>query len=174
MNHADALKLLFPLELTGVFKTDIELEGKQLDDAQSSAETLLREMIPQSAGLTIEDWERVTGVTPDTGDSLQARQLRVINKFRATGNLSLPYFQSLAETMGYVCTIEELLADTDGYGAEGIFRWRITFYSALIIHFRAGQSCAGDYLVYGPVASALEGLFTDLKPAHTMVIFAYA
>ena len=173
MKHADTLKLLFPLEMDGDFNAGINLEGKQLDDAQAGAEQLLREMLPQTSGLTISDWERVCGVVPDDDDPLQIRQLRVINKLRSTGNLSVPYFQALAQTMGYECTIEELLANTDGYGDEGIFRWRITFISTGIIFFRAGQSRAGDYLVYGPVASALEGLFEDLKPAHTMVIFAY-
>jgi uncharacterized protein YmfQ (DUF2313 family) len=92
---------------------------------------------------------------------------------RELGELSLPYFASLATSMGYTCTIAELLANTDSLGAEGIFRWRITFSGTPLVYFRAGQSRAGDYLVTGPVASALEGLFADLKPAHTQVIFAY-
>jgi len=171
--HFDTLKLLFPLELVGVFDADIALEGAALDAAQVSADLLLREMIPQTSGDTIADWERVCGVTPDTGDTLQTRQLRVISKLRATGNLSLPYYSALAVDMGYTCTIEELLAGTDGLGDEGIFRWRITFTGMPLVYFRAGQSRAGDRLVLVSVADALEGLFTDLKPAHTQVIFAY-
>lgn len=173
MKHADVLKLLFPLELTGVFDADIELEGKQLDDAQTSADLLLREMMPQSAGVSITDWERVCGLSPDDDDTLQTRQLRVIAKLRERGSLSLPYFGALAADMGYTASVEELLANTDGLGDEGIFRWRITFTGTPLVYFRAGQSRAGDRLVDGPVVDALEGLFEDLKPAHTQVIFAY-
>lgn len=173
MQHKDVLKLLFPIELGGVFDADIALEGKQLNDAQANAELVLREMFPQTCSATITDWERVCGVTPQEDDTLQTRQLRVIAKLKEHGELSLTYFTSLAAAMGYTCTIEELLAGTDGLGAEGIFRWRVTFTNSPLVYFRAGQSYAGDRLVSGTVASALEGLFTDLKPAHTQVIFAY-
>jgi uncharacterized protein YmfQ (DUF2313 family) len=174
MSHKATLKLLFPLELGGIFDDDITLEGATLDDAQTSAAQLLYEMFPQSCTDSITDWERVYGLTPNDGDTLQTRQLRVIAKMRELGELSLPYFASLATSMGYTCTIEELLANTDGLGAEGIFRWRITFTGTPITYFRVGQSRVGDRLVDYPILTALEGLFTDLKPAHTQVIFAYA
>ena len=174
MFHKNALKLLFPVELTGVFDDDIAIEGNQLDAAQADAELLLREMLPQSCVDTIADWERVYGCTPAVADTLQMRQTRVIARMRERGGLSLPYFAALAAAMGYTFTIEELLAGTGGYGAEGIFRWRVTFTGTPLYYFRAGQSRAGERLVDGPVATALEGLFTDLKPAHTMVIFAYS
>jgi uncharacterized protein YmfQ (DUF2313 family) len=173
MQHSDTLKLLFPLEFTGVFDDDIALEGSALDTAQVSAELLLREMLPQTCDYTITDWEWVCGVAPDDGDTLQTRQLRVITKLREEGKLSLTYFASLATSMGYTFTIEELLANTDGLGSEGIFRWRLTFTGTPLVYFRAGQSRAGDRLIDGPVATALEGIFTDLKPAHTQVIYAY-
>jgi uncharacterized protein YmfQ (DUF2313 family) len=102
------------------------------------------------------------------------RQIRLITKMRERGGLSIPYFLTLAVIMGYDnIVIEELLANTDGYGAAGIFRWRITFTGTPLYYFRAGQSRAGDRLVDGPVATAMEGLFVELKPAHTQVIFAY-
>jgi uncharacterized protein YmfQ (DUF2313 family) len=174
MKHADILKLLFPLELGGVFVPDIAMEGKQLDDTKTSAEQLLSEMYPQSADVTIADWERICGITPSGSDTLQTRQARILAKFRTHGGLSLPFFASLATTMGYTVTIEELLANTDNYGAEGIFRWRITMSGGSApVYFRAGQSCAGDSLVTGDVVNSLEAIFTDIKPAHTQVIFVY-
>lgn len=173
MSHKDVLKLLFPLELTGVFDTDIALEGAQLDAAEQSADLLLREMLPQSASDTIADWERVCGVTPASTDTLQMRQARVISKLRERGGLSIAHYVALAATWGYTITVEELLADTDDLGAEGIFRWRMTFASTPLYYFRVGQSRAGDRLVDGPLATAMEGLFTELKPAHTQVLFTY-
>ena len=173
MFHKDTLKILFPLELGGVFEDDVTLEGAQLDAAQVSAELLLREMFPQSAGDSITDWERLYGITPDNGDMLQIRQLRVIAKMRERGGLSISYFTAIAETIGYIIIIEELLPGTDGLGDEGRFRWRITFTNTPLVYFRAGQSRAGERLVSGPVETALENLFNDLKPAHTQVIFTY-
>jgi len=173
MKHADALKLLFPIQLGGVFSADIELEGKQFDDAQSSAEQLLKEMLPQLANMTISDWERVCGLTPEAGDLLQVRQNRVLSKLRMHGGLSIPYFIQIAASMGYTITIDELLPNTDGCGDEGIFRWRVTTAGIGPVYFRAGVSCAGDRLVEGDIVNSLEGIFTYLKPAHTQVIFVY-
>lgn len=172
--HEDVLRLLFPLELGGVFGQDIALEGVHLDAVQASGELLLREIFPQTCDKTLEDWERVCGLLPAATDTLQMRQARVIAKLRERGGLSIPYFVGIATSMGYTVTIEELLANTDGYGPEGIFRWRVTFTGTPLFYFRAGQSRAGERLVDGPIATALEGLFTDLKPAHTMIIFAYS
>lgn len=174
MSHKDVLRLLFPIGLDGVFDADIALEGKYLDAAEASAEQLLREMMPQSAGDSISDWERVCGVTPEDTDTLQIRQARVISRLRERGGLSIPHFTVLAASWGYTIVIEELLANTDDLGDEGIFRWRITFASTPLYYFRTGQSRAGERLVDGPLATAMEGLFTELKPAHTQVIFAYS
>ncbi len=174
MSHKDVIKLLFPLELSGVFDNDIAREGAQLDSVEASAGQLQREIVPQTCDVTIADWERVCGLTPVSTDTLQMRQARVIAKLREYGGLSVPYFIAVAATMGYTVTIEELRANTDGYGVEGIFRWRVTFTGTPLYYFRSGQSRAGERLVDGPLATALEGLFTDLKPAHTMIIFAYS
>lgn len=174
MSHKDVLQLLFPLDLGGVFDADLGLEGKHLDTAQVSAELLLREMLPQSAGDSIADWERVCGLVPESTDTLQMRQARVVAKLRERGGLSIPHFTALAASWGYTVVIEELTAGTAGTGNEGIFRWRVTFTATPLYYFRAGQSRAGERLVDGPLATAMEGLFTELKPAHTQVIFAYA
>jgi uncharacterized protein YmfQ (DUF2313 family) len=173
MKHAEALKLLFPIDLGGVFADDIDLEGKQLDDAQASAEQLLKEMLPHQADMTIADWERVCGLTPAAGDLLQVRQNRVLARLRTHGGLSLAYFQEIALSMGYTVTIEELLPNTDGLGNEGIFRWRVTTSGIGPVYFRAGRSRAGNRLVEGDIVNSLEGIFTDIKPAHTQVIFVY-
>lgn len=174
MSHKDVLKLLFPLDLGGVFDADLALEGAYLDAAEASADLLLREMLPQSAGDGIADWERVCGIISDSSDTLQMRQARVVAKLRERGGLSIPHFTALAASWGYTVVIEELTGGTDGTGDDGLFRWRVNFASTALYYFRAGQSRAGERLVDGPLATAMEGLFTELKPAHTQVIFAYS
>lgn len=174
MSHKDVLKQLFPIDLGGVFSDDLAIEGAHLDDVEARVEQLLREVFPQACNELITDWERVCSLTPEETDTLQMRQARVIAKLRERRGLSIPYFMSLADDFGYTITIEELPAGTDGCGDEGIFRWRVTFTGTPLYWFRAGQSRAGERLVDGPVATALEGLFTELKPAHTQIIFAYS
>ena len=172
--HKNVLKQLMPIDLGSLADQDMAIEGAHLDAAETSAAQLLREMMPQASSAGLADWERVCGLLPDTGDTLQMRQVRVVNKLRERGGLSVPFYTAMAADFGYTVIIEELLAGTDGLGDEGIFRWRVTVTATPMIFFRAGQSRAGDRLVDGPLADALEGLFTELKPAHTQVIFAYA
>jgi len=174
MSHKNVLKQLLPIELNGVTDADLGIEGDALDDVQSRAEQLLREAYPQSCNELIDDWERICGLIPLAGDTLQMRQVRVIAKLRERRGLSIPYFTQLATDFGYTVNIEELTAGTDGYGDEGIFRWRVTFTNTPLYYFRAGQSRAGERLVDGPFATAMEGLFAELKPAHTQIIFAYS
>ncbi len=171
--HKHVLQQLMPIDLGDTSDQDMAIEGAHLDAVEESALQLLRETQPQSASDSIADWERVCGLTPEAGDTLQIRQARVISKLRERGGLSIPHFTALATTWGYTIVIEELLAGTDGLGDEGIYRWRVTFTGTPLVYFRSGQSRAGDRLVDGPLATAMEGLFTELKPAHTQVIFAY-
>lgn len=166
MSHKDTLKLLFPLEFGGVFDQDIELEGKQFDDAQVNAELLLLEFFPQTATSSIADWERYLGVSTIDGDTLQTRQQRVIAKLRSRGGLSLLYFTAFAQTMGYDVKIENL--------EIGSFQWTVTVSNAVpVVYFRAGQSLSGDNLITGDIVNSIEGIFQELKPAYTEVIFNY-
>ena len=175
MSHKDILKQLFPFELGGVLDQDIEIEGGLLDHALARSDKLMQEIFPDTADELISDWERVLAIIPGSTDPLQLRRDRVVTKLRKRGGLSIAYFTALALEWGYVITIEELTANTDGYGAEGVFRWRVTVHNSIgIYYFRAGQSRAGERLLWWIAQTGIEGLFEDLKPAHTMVIFQYA
>ncbi len=173
MSHKDVLRQLFPIELGGVFEDDIALEGKQLDDAMSRAESLLGEIFADIANETIMDYERVYGLTPVDTDTLQVRRDRVVAKMRARGALSRPYYVMLAATMGYDITIEQLAPNAETYGPESIFIWRIVAHDTPTYYFRAGESEAGERLLDWLDDNALEGMFEDLKPAHTQLIWAY-
>lgn len=184
MLHKDVLRLLFPLELTGDFDPDIEIEGKHLDDAQARAEDILKEMFPDQSSELLPHWERVCGFVTDTDEPLQKRRDRVINKLRELGGLSIPYFVSLAAALGYVITIEELTPFRVGVGRCGdriylhevIFIWRVkTEGMSPLYYFRAGQSASGERLLWWTVdiQEELEGLIKELKPAHTYAIFEY-
>ncbi len=182
MLHKDTLKLLFPIELQGKFEKDIETEGKHLDAAQSNAEDLLKEFFPDGAYELLPDWERVCGLTPGADDPLQLRRDRVIKKLRELGGLSRAYFINLAASLGYTISIEELRPFMAGIGRAGdtlyiyesIWIWRVKVSGQALYYFSAGQSAAGERLLWWPAQTAMEDLLKDLKPAHTYVIFDYS
>lgn len=181
MNYADTLKLLFPLELTGVFEDDIALEGGQLDNAQASAEALLKEMFADQTYALLTDWERVCGLTPAVDEPLQSRRDAVIRKLRELGGLSRPYFIALAASIGWTITIDELQPFMCGWGRCGDrlniedsrWIWQVNAATPSYYAFRSGLSCSGERLGWAPGAGILETLFNELKPAHTYVVFNY-
>lgn len=168
MLHSNLLKLLFPLEMGGDFEAELGVEGRSLDLAQSRGETLLQEMLPHLAATLITSWERVCGLIPGSDDTLQQRRDRVVAKLRENGGLSRAYFIALAASMGYTIAIDE------PYATEGRHAWRITISGQPTYEFYAGESCCDELLLDWPSQTAVEGLFQDLKPAHSRLIIAYS
>jgi uncharacterized protein YmfQ (DUF2313 family) len=201
MNHADVLKLLFPLkDLGGVFNDDIAIEGKHLDALKTSADNLLLEAFPDTATLTLSDWERNYQIIVPAGVSIAQRQRAVVQRRRMRGGLSRRYFVALAAAVGYTITIEEIPSNGLGGGATDKYVWRIhvglaempttTEFTAgdsgagelltdwdqlgkTTSFFTAGDSGAGELLTDWPDDRNLEELFNNLKPAHTRIIFVY-
>ncbi|OPY07263.1 MAG: hypothetical protein A4E68_01945 [Syntrophaceae bacterium PtaB.Bin095] len=181
MTHEDVLNLLFPVELTGMHTADAAREGAALDDAQTSAERILTEMFPDMTHTLLADWERVCALTPDQDAPLQVRRNAVLKKLREIGGLSRSYFIILAATYGWTITIDELLPFMAGWGRCGDplyeeevrWIWRVNVAGSAVYSFRAGLSAAGERLTWWNSNTVLEALLTDLKPAHTVVIFNY-
>jgi len=183
MNHKDVLKLLFPLELEGVFDDDIAIEGAVLDDFCARVDDLLAEMFPDTTVELIADWERVCGIVPNDDDSLQARRDRIIAKLRALGGLSRQYFIELAAALGHDIAITEYVPFMAGRGRCGdrlyiyevIWCWLVTFAEPTTAYdFRAGESRCGERLCWWIPCEEVEAGIEDLKPAHTFVEFAYS
>lgn len=182
MSHKDTLNLLFPVKLEGEFSRDTELEGKHLDSAQTRAEDLLKEFYADSAFELLGDWERVCGLFPAEDEPIQSRRDNVIRKLREHGSLSIDFFIALVAKMGYTITIEELKPFMAGIGrcgdtlyVEAIrWVWRVKIAGQSLYYFRAGQSGAGEKLLWWPVQAALENILNELKPAHTYIIFDYS
>ncbi len=177
MTHKDVLKLLFPIELGGVFDEDITLEGQHMDTAQTNADTLLTEIFADTTNALITDWERVYGIIPPDGATLAQRQAAVVQKLRLRGSLTRQYYVDLAAAVGYTITIEEIPPNDAGYGGAwdtiNIWKVHVPIGAKVITDFTAGDSGAGDLLLDWQEESVLEGLFNALKPAHTHVYFVY-
>jgi len=185
--HADLLARLLPPvsydpNAPGL-AADLAAEGSALDRAQADADVVANGVVPSFLAVQLlTDWERVCGLTPAADATIQQRMAAVIAKINETGGLSIPYFTQLAESLGYTITIvepqpfrvdENRIGDTI-YVDDIIFVWQVVVGGApnLSYYFRVGQSAVGERLLSfsDPV---LEQVFTDLKPAHTFVYFAY-
>jgi uncharacterized protein YmfQ (DUF2313 family) len=145
---------------------------------------LLAEAYPGSAVETLSDWERICGLPdPCTGplETLQERRLAVLWKLAARGGQSRAYYIAVAARLGFDITITEFdvfrasrnRAGDPVHGADWLWAWRVNVPAdSDIIYFRAGQSTAGERLrSWG--SNILECVLRLLKPAHTILLFAY-
>jgi uncharacterized protein YmfQ (DUF2313 family) len=187
MSHAELLYQLLPPECYAPddpsLTAQLAVEGNALDAALANADRALAAVTPFGAGETIPDWERVAGVTPAAGATLQQRIDAVIAKLQQMGSLSIPYFTQLAESLGYTITIDEPQYPQCGIARAGdllyvtdiIWVWEVQVSGSAIVAYQAyaGMASAGD-----PITSfsdpLLEQVFNNLKPAFTYVYFSYS
>lgn len=178
--NADVLQMLFPLQIGGVLPDALGVDGRSLDAAQAQATALISEMFPDSAVELLPAWERICGITPPEGATVQSRQAAVTAKLRSRpGDIKRPYFIALAAKLGYTITITPFSPFMAGVGRAGdaiyianaIYIWEITISGTPVYYFRAGQSAAGEALCSWPIESSIEELLNDLKPADVYLIF---
>ncbi|MGL9772898.1 MAG: YmfQ family protein [Sodalis sp. (in: enterobacteria)] len=156
--------------------------GKAWHSWKSAPAKCLTGITPFLAVGLLVDWERMLGISSDSSTTLQQCRQQVLAKINATGGLSRQYFISLAKSLGYRVTIDEPEPFRDGIGRAGeriwvpeiIWLWIVNIDNAQVpvYRFRPGSSVAGEKLLtFGQ--NLIEGLFKDLKPAHTQVVFNY-
>jgi len=162
------------------------LDGMSIELARldSRASVLPQEANPDTSLELLPDWERVAGL-PDKcsgvlEETLQGRRNALLTKLTSTGGQSPAYFIELAASLGYTVTIEEFRPFRAGVSVAGDFltngpwvhTWLIRAPEVSITEFRAGLSAAGERLrTWGN--GALECKINQLKPAHTIALFAY-
>lgn len=162
------------------------LDGMSIELARvdARAEVLPVEANPASTNELLSDWERVAGL-PDKcsgvlDETLQGRKNALLAKLASTGGQSPAYFIELASALGYTVTIEEYRPFRAGRSYAGdlltngpwVFTWLIRAPETSVITFRAGASAAGERLrTWGN--DTLECKINQLKPAHTIALFAY-
>lgn len=161
--------------------TGLSLELARLDGRGSD---LLTEMDPHRVLELLPDWERVAGL-PDKcsgtlEETIQGRRSALISKIESTGGQSPGYFIEVAARLGYEITITEFRPFRAGLSVAGdaltngdwVFTWQVNAPETTVVEFRAGLSVAGERLrTWGN--SALECKINQIKPAHTIAIFAY-
>ena len=107
MSHSDILRQLIPFDIGDTHAIDITLEGLHLDRAETSAERLLLEMMPDTTIDYLPSWERVLGIAPAADATRSERLAEILFRLRSLGRLDRQYFIDIAATVGYQITITE-------------------------------------------------------------------
>lgn len=188
--YRDLLKSLIPVGAAFPRDDDTEMHkllhgmADELARLDARAVDLLREVLPSETIELLTDWERVAGLPDRCNGSLeltlQGRRNVLLSKLASTGGQSPQYFIDVAASLGFVVTIEEYRPFRAGMSTAGdsltngdwIYTWTVHAPEETIISFRAGKSRAGEPLRdWGN--ELLECKINGLKPAHTLVLFAY-
>jgi uncharacterized protein YmfQ (DUF2313 family) len=162
------------------------LDGMSIELARvdGRGEALPGEANPADTNELLVDWERVAGL-PDKcagvlEETLQGRRNALLTKLSSTGGQSAAYFIELAASLGYTVTIEQFRPFRVGMSRAGdsltngawVFTWLIRAPEVTVTSFRVGRSAVGERLrTWGN--DTLECKINQLKPAHTIALFAY-
>jgi uncharacterized protein YmfQ (DUF2313 family) len=156
----------------------------ELARVDSRAGVMPLEANPSTSAELLPDWERVAGL-PDKcsgalEQTLQGRRNALLAKLTSTGGQSAAYFIEIAAVLGYTVTIETFRPFRVGRSRVGdlltngpwAFTWLARAPEVSVTSFRVGQSAVGERLrTWGN--DTLECKLNQLKPAHTIAIFAY-
>jgi len=144
-------------------------------------EDLLNEADPRTTTQLLSDWERVAGL-PDvcTGplDSIAARRDALVARLTNLGGQSRQYYIDLAAALGYEITITEFRPFTVNSGVndplcsqEWRFVWQVNAAQDTVRRFTVNSGVDEALASWGN--ALLECAISRLKPAHTLVQFAY-
>ncbi len=119
-------------------------------------------------------------IESETPEVHEARRTALLDRMREQGGLSRQHFIDQAARHGVTITIDEFVPFMAGWGRAGdplaeyevIWLWRVNMPEVNEIQFRAGISAAGERLGWW-WTGILEAILEDLKPAHTVLNFAY-
>lgn len=169
------------------------------------AKDLLAEFNPATSTEMLEDWEDLLGLPdPCVGDTedLNERRQQAAQKLAAVGGMSAPYFETVAESLGFDAIVTDVQEFRVGKSRVGdaltnpfdsdkdVFRvgrnrvgdelktfgWRYIFEvnveATVVEPFRVGYGRAGDPLVEFG-NEILECTIARLKPAHTGAFFTF-
>lgn len=142
---------------------------------------VLTEADPREAVLLLTDWERITGLPDDCVmqiGTLQERRNAVALRLGTLGGQSAAYLIYLASLAGFTITITEFKPFVAGSNAGDYLTngdWQNTFRvnapSQTVRYFTAGSLTGESLASWGN--QLLECIINRVKPAHTIVQYAY-
>lgn len=160
------------------------LQGFALELARVDlrGEQLVEEADPRTTQEMLSDWERVAGL-PDPcvgpGQTTGQRRAALLQKLTKLGGQSPAYYVEVALALGFAITIDEYLEHTveddvenELFGTEWAYAWRVNSALNTVVELTVADT-VDDPLAYWSNVP-LECVISRLKPAHTVVIFAYS
>jgi uncharacterized protein YmfQ (DUF2313 family) len=187
--YRDALAALMPTGAAwprdpgSVLMQVLRTLAAELERVDARAAQLLAETDPAAVAELLADWERVVGL-PDpcvtTSQTVGERRLALEAKLTSQGGQSKLFFIQLAARLGYSVTIDEfasaaaaIAAGISFTGDQWAHIWRVNVPTSVgVTPFRAGAGSAGEPLRAWS-NEVIECQFNRLKPAHTLLLFAY-
>jgi len=153
---------------------------------ETSMELMLPQVDPRAATTLLPAWQRMLGPDPCGRDLLATTQSQLqsltFQRLTGRGGQSIPYFLSLAASVGETVTIQEgswcragmMRTGRSRLSAAGNqFNWRVNVAATIVTAFRAGRSRAGERLGSFSQSQAVCPI-SHAAPAHTVVSFNYA
>lgn len=174
----------FPRENGTTMDALLDGMSQELARVDARGEALIIDANPLTTSELLSDWERVAGLPDKCAGTLeettQGRRNALVAKLASTGGQSVAYFIGVAAALGYAVTITEFRPFRAGLSSAGDplsngdwrFTWRVNAPEVSVITFQAGRSAAGEALRSGG-NDPLECKINQLKPAHTLALFAY-
>lgn len=163
------------------FQAYLEGEAAEKVRIDNRAFNLLIETDPRTTFELLPEWEKFAGLPdPCLGElgSLEQRQLNLHTKLTTVGGQSRAYYIDLASTLGYAITITEFDAftvnetvDATINGNDWEFAWQVNAADETVTFLTATSDVDTALAEWGN--ERLECAISQLKPAQTIVLFAY-
>ncbi|EGJ49059.1 YmfQ family protein [Desulfocurvibacter africanus] len=177
--------LALPADADSTWGRLLEALAQEPARVDARALRLLVEADPRQVMELLQDWERTLDLPDEcnpSGTTLQERRAAVVSRLTVEGGQSLPYFNGLAQLLGYSVSIEEFrpfitglncCGDVLNGGHEVRHVWRVTVHGPRVTYFRTGESATGERLLSIAAAEDLACILRRLAPAHTEAVIAY-
>lgn len=172
----------WPREAQATLTLLLQAVADELARADGRADALINEADPRTTAELLADWELVAGLPEPcitAAQTIAERRAALVNKLTNRGGQDRAFYIALALALGYEVTITEFRPFVAGSSAgdeltngDWIFTWRVNAPEETVRAFTAGSGAAGEALrSWGN--ELLECVIGRLKPAHTIVQFAY-
>jgi uncharacterized protein YmfQ (DUF2313 family) len=192
-DYADVLRKLLPRgrvwtrEDEGTQAAVLDALAVTSESIDSEALTLIAAGFPATGDQLLPEWDATLGLPdpcfgPFANDDENRQQ--VVAKLISTGGQSIPYFESLALSLGYEIVITEYTAHTvispvtmPIFGMDWPFTWEVEIIGTPGVLWHTVDGPVEEPLSFlgtTPTEQVLECLLRRYAPAHTVLIFQYS
>lgn len=172
---------IWPRQNASVVGTISTALGAGMRRLMGRAADLLQDVPHDTLSERLPEWEQTLGLPdPCLGPSptMEQRRRSVRVAIAARGGQSIAYFTNVALQLGVTITVQEFApfrvtgrVGSRIFGSDWAHLWVVTLPPTRIEYFRAGDRVGGRLRTWGD--SQVECVLTALKPAHTILRFAY-